>query len=55
MVEAIGLSMAADAESARWLVRVIVSLLTVPGADEAEERRLVERFVLPVVVASRTS
>lgn len=53
VVEAIGLSMAADDESARWLVRVIVSLLTVPGGDEAEERRLVERFVAPVV-ARRT-
>lgn len=54
VVEAIGLSRVADADSARWLVRVIVSLLTVPGADEAEERRLVERFVVPVVAHSRT-
>ena len=54
VVEAIGLARVADAESARWLVRVIVSLLTVPGADEAEERRLVERFVVPVVGQSRT-
>lgn len=54
VVEAIGLSMVADADGARWLVRVIVSLLTVPGADAAEERRLVERFVVPVVAQSRT-
>lgn len=53
VVEAIGLSSVSDAESARWLVRVIVSLLTVPGRDAAEERRLVERFVVPVV-ARRT-
>ncbi len=49
VVEALGLSVAADPDAARWLVRVIVSLLTVPGGDEAEERRLVERFVAPVV------
>ena len=49
VVEALGLTMAPDPETARWLVRVIVSLLTVPGGDEAEERRLLERFVAPVV------
>ena len=39
-----------DVESrGRWLVRVIVSLLTFPGRDEAEERRMLEEFVLPVV------
>ncbi|MFC9786878.1 TetR/AcrR family transcriptional regulator [Rhodococcus sp. NPDC127528] len=36
---------------ARWLVRVIVSLLTVPGADEADERAMVEQFVVPVLLA----
>lgn len=56
VVEALGLSMAADPDAARWLVRVIVSLLTVPGGDEDEERRLVERFVAPVVApATRQS
>ncbi|WP_408897343.1 TetR/AcrR family transcriptional regulator [Nocardioides sp. R1-1] len=49
VVAALGLGMVPDSESARWLVRVIVSLLTVPGGDEAEERRLVERFVVPVL------
>jgi len=49
VVEALGLTMAPDAEAARWLVRVIVSLLTVPGGDPSEERHLVERFVAPVV------
>ena len=39
-----------DVESrARWLVRVMISLLTFPGRDEAEERRMLEEFVLPVV------
>ncbi len=35
---------------ARWLVRIIVSLLAMPGESEAEERELVERFVAPVVL-----
>jgi len=39
-----------DEETARWLVRVVVSLLIVPGRDEAEERAMVERFVLPGVL-----
>jgi AcrR family transcriptional regulator len=34
---------------ARWILRVIVSLLTMPGRDDAEERALVERFVAPSV------
>jgi AcrR family transcriptional regulator len=49
VIEALGLSVVADAASARWLVRVIVSLLTVPGRDDADERAMVERFVVPVV------
>jgi AcrR family transcriptional regulator len=40
------------AERARWVVRVVLSLLTLPGADEAEERRLLERFLAPVVVGA---
>ena len=39
-----------DQETARWLVRVIVSLLIVPGRDDADERAMVERFVVPSVV-----
>jgi AcrR family transcriptional regulator len=42
-----------DGETARWLVRVIVSLLIVPGRDDAEEREIVRRFVLPGVLAAR--
>lgn len=49
VIEALGLTMTADPDAARWLVRVIVSLLTVPGGAADEERRLVERFVAPVV------
>ncbi|MFJ1458346.1 TetR/AcrR family transcriptional regulator [Nocardia sp. N2S4-5] len=37
---------------ARWLTRIIVSLLTVPGRDEAEERELLHRFVAPAVTAT---
>ncbi|MFZ2176429.1 MAG: helix-turn-helix domain-containing protein [Rhodococcus sp. (in: high G+C Gram-positive bacteria)] len=38
------------ARRARWLVRVIVSLLTVPGVDAADERAMLEQFVAPVVI-----
>jgi AcrR family transcriptional regulator len=44
-----------DGPEARWLVRVIVSLLTVPGADEAEERALLERFVAPALTGDYRS
>jgi hypothetical protein len=31
-------------------VRVIISLLMFPGRDEAEERAMIEEFVVPAVV-----
>ncbi|MEV0764496.1 helix-turn-helix domain-containing protein [Nocardia sp. NPDC050435] len=34
---------------ARWLTRVIVSLLTVPGRDADEERAMLEEFVAPLL------
>ena len=37
---------------ARWMVRVIVSLLTMPGDNEEEERALIERFVVPAVLSN---
>ncbi len=37
---------------ARWMVRVIISLLTLPGQTEQEERALVERFVVPAVLSN---
>ncbi|MEU0498665.1 TetR/AcrR family transcriptional regulator [Mycobacterium sp. NPDC006124] len=40
--------------SARWLVRVIVSLLTFPGLDDADERMMVHQFVIPVVAPDVT-
>lgn len=39
----------APTPEARWLVRIIVSLLAVPGEDEAAERAMLERFVVPVI------
>ena len=38
---------------ARWVVRVIVSLLADPEATPAEERAQVEEFVVPVVLGRR--
>jgi len=37
---------------ARWLVRVITSLLVFPGTDDADERRMLQEFVLPILVGS---
>jgi AcrR family transcriptional regulator len=37
-------------DRARWVVRIMLSLLAMPGADEIEERRMIERFVVPVAV-----
>jgi len=34
---------------ARWAVRVIVSLLMFPGHDEADERAMIEEFVVPIL------
>jgi AcrR family transcriptional regulator len=35
---------------ARWFVRVIISLLSLPEEGAAEERALIERFVVPSVL-----
>jgi AcrR family transcriptional regulator len=43
------------ASNHRWIIRVIVSLLSDPGEDEADERMMIERFVVPVVMGSRSS
>ena len=34
---------------ARWAVRVIISLLMFPGHDDADERAMIEEFVVPIV------
>jgi AcrR family transcriptional regulator len=38
------------AQRARWLVRVMTSLFLFPGHDEADERSMLEEFVVPMVV-----
>ncbi|MBU9766209.1 TetR/AcrR family transcriptional regulator [Mycobacterium sp. TNTM28] len=35
---------------ARWLVRVMVSLLVFPGDDEADERTMLAEFVAPLMI-----
>ncbi|BBX95591.1 TetR family transcriptional regulator [Mycobacterium lacus] len=39
---------------ARWVVRVIISLLMFPGRDEADERAMIEEFVAPIVTPATT-
>lgn len=51
VIEALGASVVDDPDDARWLVRVILSLLTVPGRDGADERAMVERYVAPRVTS----
>ncbi|MGA7054085.1 MAG: helix-turn-helix domain-containing protein [Mycobacterium sp.] len=34
---------------ARWVVRVITSLLMFPGQNQADERAMIEEFVVPIV------
>jgi AcrR family transcriptional regulator len=50
VIEGLGLTAVGDPDLARWLVRVVVSLLMVPGRDECDERRMVERFVVPTAL-----
>ena len=35
---------------ANWLVRILVSLLMFPGADEADERAMLDEFVVNQLV-----
>jgi AcrR family transcriptional regulator len=37
------------ARRARWMVRVMTSLLIFPGRDEADERAMLEEFIVPMV------
>ncbi len=41
------------AHRARWLVRVMTSLMLFPGHDEADERAMLEEFVVPIVLPRR--
>ncbi|MDF2824571.1 MAG: putative HTH-type transcriptional regulator [Mycobacterium sp.] len=42
---------AAVERKARWLVRVLLSLLLLPGRDAEDERSMVEEFLMPIVTA----
>jgi AcrR family transcriptional regulator len=37
---------------AEWVLRTIVMLLAMPGPDEAAERSMLERFVIPVITTT---
>ncbi|MGO4618018.1 TetR/AcrR family transcriptional regulator [Nocardia sp. 2YAB30] len=39
----------------RWVVRAMVSLLTLPGAGEDDERAMLRNFVLPFLLDERTT
>ncbi|MGZ8803647.1 MAG: TetR/AcrR family transcriptional regulator [Mycobacterium sp.] len=41
------------AHRARWLVRVMTSLMLFPGHDEDDERAMLDEFVVPIVLPSR--
>ncbi|HET7072799.1 MAG TPA: TetR/AcrR family transcriptional regulator [Mycobacterium sp.] len=41
---------AAVERRARWVVRVLTSLLMYPGHDDADERSMIEEFVVPIVL-----
>jgi AcrR family transcriptional regulator len=41
------------AHRARWLVRVMTSLFLFPGHDEADERAMLEEFVVPIVLPNQ--
>ncbi len=46
---------AAVERRARWMVRVLTSLLMFPGRDEADERAMIEEFVVPIVTPAGAS
>jgi AcrR family transcriptional regulator len=51
VLDTLGLGFVDDPVAARWLLRVVVSLLMMPGHDEDEERVLLEQYVAPLVAA----
>ena len=58
LTEAFVVSLARDAPDvverrARWLVRVMSSLLVFPGHDDADERAMLKEFLVPILVPSR--
>ncbi|MFR9752659.1 TetR/AcrR family transcriptional regulator [Nocardia sp. 004] len=49
-----GLPAPAARRVGQWVVRAMVSLLTLPGAGEDEERAMLRNFVLPFLLDGRT-
>jgi AcrR family transcriptional regulator len=41
------------AHRARWLVRVMTSLFLFPGHDDADERAMLEEFVVPIMLPNQ--
>jgi AcrR family transcriptional regulator len=37
----------------RWLVRTMMSLLVFPGDDDADERAMIEEFVVPIIAPAQ--
>lgn len=54
VLHTLGLGLVDDPLAARWLMRVVVTLLLMPGRDEAEERELLERYVAPLALGRTT-
>lgn len=44
---------AAVERKARWLVRVLTSLLLLPGRDGSDERSMVEEFLVPIMTPAQ--
>ena len=44
-----------DAPAARWIVRLVISLLFWPGADPHAEHQMLQRFVAPAFAESGES
>jgi AcrR family transcriptional regulator len=57
LTEAFVASLGADEPQrrARWLVRVMTSLMLFPGHDEDDERRMIAEFVVPAVLPVRSA
>ena len=60
LTEAFVISLGSDGDNpavvahrARWLVRVMTSLMLFPGHDDADERAMLEEFVVPIMLPSR--
>lgn len=47
------LGVEAGQQRARWLVRVMISLLVFPGHDDTDERAMLEEFVIPTVLPTQ--